>query len=192
MRPYAFFVRLPFAVALAAAPFALNPAFAQNDDEVVFAPGTGPETGNADYSASEYPDTEYVDEGADDYRDNDSSINDIADKMADPAMQYGVAATIERATAAMMNVPVGPFAEAIENARPGTVNRRIRRDATVGDLAGRDAEYLPEELGSRSREMMGMMGGFAKAMAAMMPELKRMSREVEESFRTAKGEARRD
>lgn len=186
MRSFAFFARLSLVAALAAAPFALNPVYAEYEDEVVFAPGTGPETDDADYA-----DTGYDDADAPDYRDDGSSIDDIADRMSDPAMQYGVAASIERATAAMMNVPVGPFASAIEDARPGTVNRRIRRDTTVGDLAGRDAAYLPEELGDRSRDMMGMMGGFARAMATMMPEFERMSREMEESFRAAKAEARR-
>ncbi len=186
MRSFAFFARLPLAAALAAAPFALNPAYSQG--EIIFASGTGGE----DYAAPEYPDTEYDVADAPDYRDDESSTNDIADKMSDPAMQYGVAATVERATAAMMNVPVGPFAAAIENARPGTVNRRIRSNTTVGDLAGRDSAYLPEELGAHSREMMGMMGGFARAMAAMMPEFERMSREMEDSFRTAKAQARRN
>lgn len=192
MRTYAFFARLPLAAALAVAPFALNPAYSQDRDEVVFAPGTGPEINDADYTAPEYADSEYDDANAPDYRDDDSSIDDIADRMSDPAMQYGVAASVERATAAMMNVPVGPFAAAIEGTRPGTVNRRIHRDTRLGDLAGRDAAYLPEELGARSREMMGMMGGFAQAMAAMMPEFQRMSREMEESFRTVKREARRN
>ena len=96
------------------------------------------------------------------------------------------------ATGAMMALPVGQFAEAIERARPGTVSRRIRRDSTVADIAGRDARYLPEELGERSREAMGMMSGFARAMAVMMPEFERMGREMEESFRAAKAETRRN
>ncbi len=182
MSPYALLSRLPLAAALVAAPFALNPAMAQEQDDIVFAQGTG----NADYVGS----SEYEADGPD-YRDDESSIDDVADRMSDPAMQSGVAETVERATAAMMNVPIGPLADAIEQARPGTVNRRIRRDSTIGDLAGRDAAYLPEELADRSRDMMGMMGGFARAMSSMMPGLERMSREMEESFRTAKAQARR-
>ena len=124
--------------------------------------------------------------------DADTDFADMADKIADPDVQDGVAAAIESATGAMMNLPVGRFAEAIERARPGTVSRRMRGDATVADIAGRDARYLPEELGTRSREAMGMMGGFARAMATMMPEFERMGREMEESFRAAKAEARRN
>jgi hypothetical protein len=107
-------------------------------------------------------------------------------------MQDGVAAAVETMTSTMMRLPVGQFAEAIENARPGTVNKRIRRDATIADLAGRDARYLPEELGARSREAMGMMSGFARAFAVMMPEFERMGREMEDGFKAAKAEAKRN
>jgi hypothetical protein len=123
--------------------------------------------------------------------DSETEITEMADKMSDPAMQDGVAAAVEHMTAAMMRMPVGQFAEAIENARPGTVSKRIRRDATVADLAGRDAEYLPEKLGDGSRQMMGMMSGFARAFAVMMPEFEKMGREMEDSFRKAKAEAKR-
>ena len=116
--------------------------------------------------------------------DGDTGMTDMADKMSDPAVQDGVAAAVEHITATMMRMPVGQFAEAIENARPGTVSKRIRRDATVADLAGRDAQYLPEKLGNGSRQMMGMMSGFARAFAVMMPEM-------EDSFRKAKAETKR-
>jgi hypothetical protein len=154
------------------------PAAAQ---DVVFVSGTGEPV------AVEAIEEEYI---ASDERDTDFA--DMADQIADPAVQDGVAAAIESATGAMMNLPIGQFAEAIERARPGTVNRRMRGDTTVADLAGRDARYLPEELGTRSREAMGMMSGFARAMATMMPEFERMGRDIEESFRAAKAEARRN
>jgi hypothetical protein len=169
---YVFFVAPLLAVAAA-------PAAAQ---DVVFVPGTGePAAVQAiedDYGAD-------ADEGKTDF-------DGMADKMGDPAIQAGVAAVVERTTATMMDLPIGRFAEAIERARPGTVGRRIREDSTVADLAGRDARYLPQELGERSREAMGMMSGFARAMAVMMPEFERMGREMEESFKAAKAEARRN
>jgi hypothetical protein len=158
---------------------AAAPAAAQ---DVVFVSGTGEPVA-----------VEAVDDGfAPTADESDTDFADMADKIADPAVQDGVAAAIESATGAMMNLPVGRFAEAIERARPGTVSRRMRGDATVADIAGRDARYLPEELGTRSREAMGMMSGFARAMATMMPEFERMGREMEESFRAAKAEARRN
>lgn len=170
MRYKSFLIALPL-LALAA------PVAAQ---DVVFTSGTGDEI-----SVTAFEDDRPIIENGDD------GISDIADRMDDPLVQDGVSDSIERMAGAVMDVRVGPMAEAIERARPGTVDRRIRRNSTVGDLAGRDADYLPERLGDQSREMMGMMGGFARAMAAMMPEFERMGREMEDSFRTAKAEARR-
>jgi hypothetical protein len=89
-----------------------------------------------------------------------------------------------------LQLPIGQFAKAIEDARPGTIGKRIRRDATIADLAGRDADDLPGKLGDGSRQMMGMASGFARALAVMMPELENMGREMEESFRAAKAQAR--
>lgn len=155
------------------------PAAAQ---DVVFVSGIG-EPAVTETMANDFAPS--ADEG-------DTDFADMADKIADPAVQDGVASAIESATGAMMNLPVGRFAEAIERARPGTVSRRMRGDATVADIAGRDARYLPEELGEQSREAMGMMSGFARAMATMMPEFERMGREMEESLRAAKAEARRN
>ncbi len=155
------------------------PAAAQ---DILFVSGTGEEA----------PIQAIEDDFAPAADETDADFGGMADKMSDPAVQDGVAAAIEGATGAMMNLPVGPLAEAIERARPGTVDRRLPRDARLGDLAGRNARYLPEELGDRSREAMGMMSGFARAMAVMMPEFERMGREMEESFRAAKAEARRN
>lgn len=168
MRSKSFLFALPL-LALAA------PVAAQ---DVVFVSGTG----------EQMPfDDEPMNDG-----DGETEMTGIAEKMSDPATQDGVAAAVEHITATMMQMPVGQFAEAIENARPGTVKKRIRRDATVADLAGRDAEYLPEKLGDGSRQMMGMMSGFARAFAVMMPEFEKMGREVEESFRKAKAQAKRN
>lgn len=171
MRCRSFLIALPL-LALA------SPVAAQ---DVVFVSGSG----------DEIPVTPFDDDGST-VDDRDDDIADFADRVDDPMVQDGVSDSIERMAGAMMNVRVGPLAEAIERARPGTVDRRIRRDSTVGDLAGRDADYLPERLGDQSREMLGMMGGFARAMATMMPEFELMSREMEESFRTAKAETRRN
>lgn len=159
MRSYRFLFALPF-IALAA-----MPATAQ---DVLYAPGTGEPYEDV---SQEQP---------------DDDISRVAERMSDPVVQHGVGNAVEYASESIMQLPIGRFADAIERARPGTVDRRLPRDATVGDLAGRDADYLPQELGDRSREMMGMMGGFAQAMAAMMPEFERMSREMEEGFRRAK------
>lgn len=158
--------------------FFSNGLAAQNR-EVVFVSGTGEslaeETSRSDESAAP-----------------ESRIAEAADKLSDPVVQDEVAASIERLTGAMIRLPVGRFVEAIETARPGTVKRRLDSNATLADIAGNGAQDIPNELGHQSREMMGTMSGFARAIAAMMPEFERMGREIEESVRDAKAAARRN
>lgn len=162
------------------------PAAAQ---DVVYVSGTGDLASVEDYDAEAPADRDYRD--ASDAFESQADVDDVASRLADPEVQDSVAVVVENMAGAMMRMPVGGFAEAIENARPGTVKRRIRRDATIADLAGRDSDYLPEELGDRSREMVGMMGGFARAMATMMPAFENMGRDLEDQIRVAKEEARR-
>ena len=168
--------------------FAASAVSAQNADEVAFVSGTGDvsDTGNVRYNGA------YIDADARNYDDDGSSLGEFADGMADRDRQGDIANSVESMTAALLGMRVGPLVAAIEDARPGTVRRYVRRDSTIGDLAGRDSRYLPEELGTKSREMMGMMGGFAQAMAGMMPEFRRIGRELETSVRAAKYQARGD
>jgi hypothetical protein len=150
---------------------AASPAAAQ---DIIFAPGTG------DSSAELVPS-----DNAD-----DSEANEVADRLSDPALKYGVAAAVEAATGTIMNMPVGPLAEAIERAAPGTVDPRLPRSARVGDLAGPAGDRLPQRMASRSVEAMEVAGGFARALAEMMPEFERLGRDLEESFEKAREQAR--
>ena len=110
---------------------------------------------------------------------SEAQMNEMAEKLADPGMQDGIATMVERMAVTMMKLPVGELAGAIEDARPGTVKDRIPKDATLADLAGDDARGIPEKLGKQSRVAMNMMSGFAKIFAKMMPELEDMARDME-------------
>ena len=122
----------------------------------------------------------------DDSRDAEATLNKMADDLVDPRVQNGVAAMVERLGETLLDLPVGKFAAAVEKARPGTIEKRIREDATVADLAGRDADLLPRELGKGSRQMMTMLSGLASAFATMMPEFERMGRDLESSMKDIK------
>lgn len=162
------------------------PASAQ---DVVFMSGTGTA---ADMRTADSFDEPHMDADGDDVaRRRDEGIDAVADRMSDPVMQDSIAYTVERMADAVLALPVGGIAEAIETARPGTVRRKVRRDTTVGDLAGRDSDHIAEDLGDQSREMVGMMGGLARAAATMAPAIAHMGRELEESYRAAKRDARR-
>lgn len=151
--------------------------------EIVYAPGTGDaEYGSADAGHSADADSGY---------DNDAGMNKVAGQLSNPAVQDGAAIMVERMAGAIMNIPVDGITNAIETARPGTVKPQLRRNATLGDLAGRDSEYLPEELADQTRATIGMMGGVARAMASMMPAIENLSRDMQDQIRAAKDEARR-
>jgi hypothetical protein len=161
--------------------------------DVQYVPGTGAQgyaSADEGYADERYDDAAYDDDA---YARDDSQagMGQIAGRLSDPAVQDGIAIMVERVSGAVLNMPIGGVTDAIETARPGTVKRRLRRDATVGDLAGRDAEYLPEELGGQTREVVGMMGGVARAMANMMPAFENLGRDMQDQIRVAKEEARR-
>lgn len=108
-----------------------------------------------------------------------AQLDGLADDLADPQVQNGVAAIVEQVGEKLLDIPVGKFAAAIERARPGTVDRSIPADATLSDIAGRDVARLPRELGDGSRQMLTMLSGFAAAFADMAPEFEDMARDID-------------
>jgi hypothetical protein len=172
-------LRIPLLAGAAIILLAFAPgAKAAETGEIIFVSGTGDTSGNAAPLAIANDTIEK--------RDAEAELNDMADDLANPRVQDGVAAMVERMGETMLDMPVGKFAAAIEKARPGTLKKRIREDATVADLAGRDAERLPAELGKGSRQMMTMLSGFASAFAGMMPEFEDMARDLEKSMKNIK------
>lgn len=158
----------------------VSPASAANEQEIIFVPGTG-ETTAVDLPAS----APIADERAE-RRNSQAEMMAMADKLSDPRMQDGVAQMVGNMTDKMLDLPVGKFAAAIEKSIPGTMRnrngRRIRENDTLADFAGRDADQLPGKLADGSRQMMGMMSGFAAAFATMIPEFEKLSRDMEKSF----------
>lgn len=159
------FVSPLFAIAFAVA----APAAAQ--DDISYVTGTGD-----DYAGDTY----------DKLADSQGGMMRVADRMSDPAMQDNIAHVVEGTTAAIMDLPVGRFAEVIENAIPGSVGRHVNRDTTLGDMAGQDSRYAPEELGNRSRDIVGQLGNYTRVMAAMLPEFERLARDMAADIAKAK------
>ena len=165
-------------LALSAMPVICAPAMADDFSNVQFVAGTG----EVKPAARALP---FADETAP--RGNAAQeMNDIATKMADPHMQDGLAHMVESMTSAMMRLPVGQLAAAVEKASPGTLHKRIRSNATLADVAGNDARDLPASLAHKSRDMMSMMSGFTKAFAVMVPEFEKLGKEMEASFKDVK------
>ena len=88
----------------------------------------------------------------------------------------------ERLGETILRLPVGKLANAIERARPRTIENDIDEDATLADIAGTDAAALPSQLGKQSRLAMEMASGLAEAFAAFLPELEQLGRDLGKSM----------
>jgi hypothetical protein len=108
----------------------------------------------------------------------------VADEMSRPENVKKISNMVEDIAGAMMEMPVGQMAAAIEKASPGILKSSIPANATVADLAGDDADQLPREFAMKTRDMMSMAGGFARVFAEMLPQFERMGKEIEKSVHT--------
>lgn len=108
----------------------------------------------------------------------------------DPAMQDRMADTVTALVDAMMQMQVGPLAEAVARVDPDSDAAYIPRDATVGDIAGRDRDY-GERMGDDVRAGTRMAGHAASALAAYAPVLKDMARDLAAQWERERDAARR-
>ena len=95
--------------------------------------------------------------------------------------QYAVAGMLSAMSKALLEMPVAPMLDAVEQAsgkRPGN----LPRDARLGDLAGADQDKVREQIVSQVPRAMAAIGAFAMAAQAMTPELERMARTMRESM----------
>ena len=181
-------LRIPLLSGAAVVLLAVSPAHAVSDArDIQFVSGTG----MVDDLEPAEPVMAADDEGSD-MSDAQSDLTDLSAKMADPRMQDSMANAVERMTETMLDLPIGKFAAAIEQSVPGANKgrKRIRANDTLADVAGRDAERLPEQLASGSRQMMGMMSGLAAAFATMLPEFEKMGEAMEDSMEDFEDAAR--
>lgn len=168
--------RVPLLVG--AAVLLLSFSQAKASEPVVFVSGTGePEV------ADDHAKLAYTDQRAD-RSDTQAELSAVAVQLSSRTTQDGVADMVERMTENMLDLPIGKFVAAMEQSIPGanTGRKRIRATDTVADIAGRDADRLPEQLADGSRQMMGMMSGLAGAFASMIPEFEKIARDMEKSF----------
>lgn len=95
----------------------------------------------------------------------------------DPAQQDRMADTVTALVAALMQMKVGPLAEAVAQIDPESDAAYIPPDATLGEVAGRDPEYATR-MGNDVRASTRMAGQAVSALAAYAPVLKDMARDL--------------
>lgn len=101
-----------------------------------------------------------------------------------------MADTITALVGAMMQMPVGPLAEAVARIDPSSDAARIPPDATVGDLTDHDPGYA-ERMGGDVRASARMAGHAASAVAAYAPVIKDMARDLLAQWEAERAAARR-
>lgn len=108
----------------------------------------------------------------------------------DPAAQDRMADTVTAMVAALMQMKVGPLADAVAQIDPESDAAYIPPDATLGEVAGRDPEYA-QRMGDDVRATTRMAGHAASALAAYAPVLKDMARDLAAQWEKERAAARR-
>ena len=110
---------------------------------------------------------------------------DIVRSLPHPAEVEGAADTIGQAAEAILDVPIGGVVRAIDP------TRRVRRDDTIADVAGRRDPYVRERIRDSVGDLAVGMGDVVAQMAIVAPELRRSLAGREENLERALGDGRR-
>jgi len=120
----------------------------------------------------------------------DRAMGDAAAVLGDPAAQDRMADTVAMLVDALMQLRVGPLAEAVARVDPDSDAAYIPPDATLGEVAGRDPDY-GARMGDEVRAGTRMAGHLAGAAAAYAPVLRDMARDLAAQWRREADAARR-
>ncbi len=108
------------------------------------------------------------------------ALSELSHKLADPAFQDQAALMGQVLMQTLLEMPVGPMAEAMNKATGGK-GPAIDPDAKVKDLAP-NAEELPEQVVDKLPMAMNAMSGMAEGMQAMLPALREMAASMRGAF----------
>ena len=108
----------------------------------------------------------------------------------DPVAQDRMADTITAMVGALMQMQVGPLARAVAQIDPESDAAYIPRDATLGEVAGRDPDYA-DRMGADVRATTRMAGQAASTLAVYAPVLKDMARDFAAQWERERDAARR-
>jgi hypothetical protein len=120
----------------------------------------------------------------------DPEVRDTVATLNDPVAQDRMADTVSAIVGALMQMPVGPLAEAVARVDPYSDAAYIPPDATLGDVTGRDPDYA-DRIGADVRASTRMAGQAASALAIYAPVLKDMARDLAAQRERERAAARR-
>ena len=112
----------------------------------------------------------------------ETEAGDVARKLSDPANQIAATAVLAAMSEALLDLRVGPFMKALDSAGAGGDLADVPPDATVRDLAGKDAGRLTDGIARNTPRVMGAMAGMAQDLDAMLPQLRAMAERMRRSL----------
>ncbi len=114
----------------------------------------------------------------------------MVEQLNDPAFQDNMVSMMSGFMMAMMDLPIGQFAQAMDKAMPEDMRgddrfSAISPDTTLGDLARRDDPDFDRDAEAKMRRGTAMMGIIASEFGALLPQLQaignRMKRRMDAS-----------
>lgn len=121
----------------------------------------------------------------------DPDMRETVATLNDPAQQDRMVDTVSAIVGALLQMPVGPLAEAVARVDPYSDAAYIPPDATLGDVTGRDPAYA-DRIGADVRATTRMAGQAASALAIYAPVLKDMARDLAAQWERERAAARRE
>lgn len=104
----------------------------------------------------------------------------LAARLADPAAQQQMAATLAALSDVLLDLPLAPLARALADAGVEAADD-IPMDTTLRKLAP-GSTRVQDEVTERLPQMMGSMAQLSKGMQEMMPALKEMAKRMREAI----------
>ena len=99
---------------------------------------------------------------------------EFAERLSDPDFQQGVAGAVSAMMGALLDIKMAPLSEAMAKME-GKQAPEMDPDATLGDIAGPDANRIPGEMAEKLPHMMGAMAGMAEQMEVILPVLRQVA-----------------
>ncbi|MEP0189789.1 MAG: hypothetical protein ABJ311_02340 [Erythrobacter sp.] len=114
----------------------------------------------------------------------EEALAEMSEKLADPEFQEETAAIAQVFVTAMLDLKVGPLAEAMDRATNGR-GPDVDPDATLRDLAP-EADEIPDQVAQNLPQAMDAMSAMADGMQTMLPALRDMAEQMRDAIENAR------
>jgi len=107
---------------------------------------------------------------------------ELAEKLSDPRAQMAASAALAAMVQTILDMDISSYGRAVAAVGGGESVRNLPPDAKLGDLAGPEAERMPQAVARNVPKAMGSAAEMAKAVDEMVPQLKETARRLKHSL----------